>query len=236
MYFIISNEHENILVHKHFNLTGLSYIFQFADLKIIPNFYCTGCWIRQVIVPLDAKINYGSGKRWSSDKIIMGDRFPLYSLKTIKKFNLNITSDYIDQVCKNGNVDILEWWKNSGLELKYNEWVLNGASWYGQVEVLEWLKNSGLKLKYNELALDWASRNGKVDVLEWWKNSGLELKYDAWALDSASRDGKVDVLEWWKNSGLELKYNESTLDWASTYGKVEVLKWWKNSGLEIKIH
>jgi hypothetical protein len=37
------------------------------------------------------------------------NKFPLYCLKTIKKFNLNITSDYINLVCERGCADILEW-------------------------------------------------------------------------------------------------------------------------------
>jgi hypothetical protein len=191
--------------------------------------------------------------------LIQGDSYDIYSIKTIKKFNLKITSDYINNLCKhgkinileyllqnnkiidydthalryaseNGHVNVLEWWKNSGLELKYDEYALSNASKYGYTNVLQWWKNSGLPLKYNECALRDASISGYTNVLQWWKNSGLPLKYNKSALDSASYRGYIDVLKWWKNSGLPLKYDNRVVNHYSSKD------WWKNSGLPISIN
>jgi ankyrin repeat protein len=205
----------------------------FTNLDNLHYFYDREDCIIPVMVPHDAKIINGfyGIEIWLSDKIILGDRFPLYDLKTIKKFNLKITYSYISGVCKRGKVDILKWWKNSGYQLLYEESALEYASQYGHVNVLEWWKNSGLELKYDTYALDWASRSGQVEVLKWWKNSGLELKYTENALNWASRNGHVNVLEWWKNSCLELKYNKQALKYASQNGHINILEWWKNSGL-----
>ena len=52
------------------------------------------------------------------------------------------------------------------------------AAYYGHVLVLEWFKNSGLEMKYSHKAMDYASAAGHVEVLEWFKNSGLEMKFD----------------------------------------------------------
>uniref|UniRef100_A0A6C0E8D5 Ankyrin repeat protein n=1 Tax=viral metagenome TaxID=1070528 RepID=A0A6C0E8D5_9ZZZZ len=82
------------------------------------------------------------------------------------------------------------------------------------VKTLEWWKHSGLPLKYSEKSMDMASSCGLVDVLEWWRNSGLPLKYSENSLNYASRDGQIEVLKWWFNSGLPLKYSENTLDYA----------------------
>ena len=55
------------------------------------------------------------------------------------------------------------------------------ASAYGHDKVLEWFKNSDYEFKYNERAINWASRFGYIQVLEWFNNSGYKFKYDKYA-------------------------------------------------------
>ena len=103
-----------------------------------------------------------------------------------------------------GNIQILEWFKNSGYEFKYDENAINYASYYGHIQVLEWFKNSGYELKYDKHAINYASENGHVKVLEWFKNSSYEFKYDENAINNASHYGHIEVLEWFKNSDYKL--------------------------------
>uniref|UniRef100_A0A6C0E7E6 Ankyrin repeat protein n=1 Tax=viral metagenome TaxID=1070528 RepID=A0A6C0E7E6_9ZZZZ len=167
-------------------------------------------------------------------KCILSKRYVLSDIKTIKKFNLKITEAYIDNLCKIGKISTLQYlYKNKKIK-ECSPGALGIASEYSKVAVLEWWKKSGLPLKYSEEPLDWASEYGNVVVLEWWFNSGLELKYSENALNRASKNGYLSVLEWWKNSGLELKYSQNALNRASYNGHVDVLEWWKNSGLELK--
>lgn len=69
------------------------------------------------------------------------------------------------------------------------------ASARGCVELLEWWKRSGLEMKWTHVAMDWASKNGHVDVLEWWKQSELEMEWTDSAVIWASQYGHIDVLE-----------------------------------------
>jgi hypothetical protein len=47
------------------------------------------------------------------DQCILSDVYPIYSIKTIKKFNLEITEKYIINLLKNKNKNVLEWLLNN---------------------------------------------------------------------------------------------------------------------------
>jgi ankyrin repeat protein len=143
----------------------------------------------------------------------------------IKKISL------IDIISMLGHVNVLEWLKNSGLELKYSEKSLHYASGNRHINVLNWWKNSGLPLKYNENPIDRTSLLGNIDILEWWKNSGLPLKYSNNAFEYASMNNHINVLEWWRNSGFVLKYTDYILYNALLRSSIGILEWWKNIGL-----
>lgn len=120
----------------------------------------------------------------------------LEKLEIIKRNNLAYTDDSINKASILGQIDILNWWKNSGLELKYSEDAINYASRAGSIESLEWWRKSGLFLKYSKDAMDNAFN---AEILQWWKDSGLELKYSYKAIE------KNKLTEWFLGSGLTIK-------------------------------
>ena len=94
----------------------------------------------------------------------------------------------------------------------YKNNIINCASAHGHVQVLEWFKNSGYEFKYDKTAINIASRYGHIHVLEWFKNSGYKFKYDKYAIDYTSENGHVKVLEWFKNSRYKLKYSRCVFE------------------------
>lgn len=134
----------------------------------------------------------------------------------------------IDTASEYGSVAALEWWKNSGLELRYTEDAMIRADHFGdeeeQIITLNWWKNSGLPLQYDETCILLASYYGYVKILQWWLDSGLSLRYDTKAMDDA-RDR--EVLDWWLQSGLELKYTRNDPE-----RHLDVVEWWQKSGLD----
>ncbi|KAF8316213.1 uncharacterized protein EI90DRAFT_2945421 [Cantharellus anzutake] len=142
--------------------------------------------------------------------------------------------DCIDEACRHGQIEVLEWWKrhSSTLPLQYTEAALENASARGHIHVLEWWKQSGLSLKVGRV-MDLASKAGQVEVLDWWLHSGIEVNYDNGTLEHASRNGRLNVLTWWLHSGYQMMYNEDVLIGATRHNRPEVLQWWYDSGLPI---
>ena len=191
-------------------------------------------YIRFALSHTDGQTMQGFNGTNIYNKIILSDRYYLYDPKTIKKFNLEVNELYITHACAFGDIRFLEWWKHSGLELKYSNNALDTASNNGHINVLTWWIKSGLPLKYSNNALDNIPEYNSVDALTWWLKSNLPLKYSNYALDWASYSGRVDVLTWWFNSGLPLKYTVDSINFALWNGHINVLEWWKNSRLELK--
>jgi hypothetical protein len=176
-------------------------------------------------------IEWKSKTGWSANKIIIGDRYSLGNIDTFRKFNLNIEHYDMCSASENGHIEVLQWWRDSGLELKYNNSAMDHASAGGYTDTLQWWRNSGLELKYSAYAMDQASCYNRVDVLRWWKSSGLELKYSTTAM-SWWCDG-TEALQWWKDSGLELKINFKTIisEICCRHVGKNIHQWWLNSGL-----
>lgn len=176
----------------------------FSDKANIHKFYHFGVWIRKVTFPVNDTYIVKDDSKWRANKLIMGPRFSMFEESTYSKFG--IKKPCMDLASQMGYIQVLNWWKYSGLELKYTSDALDSACRLGHVAVLEWWKCSGLELYYTSNAVDLASHEGHVDVLEWWKCSGLKLRYTGNALNWANQQGHLNVLEWWNDSNFELKY------------------------------
>jgi hypothetical protein len=232
IYYIITNEAEK---HKGYQYKdGLNVLedvgFSFTTGEFIDRLFYnnSACYLRIVELPDDEnlKIN-NSNKIFKANMLILKEKFNLKNLniddvENLLKMDKNLSRLFIKNSCILGNIQILEWLKNSCYEFKYNFSEIYSASAYGHVQVLEWFKNSGYEFKYNETTITWASEKGQIEVLEWFKNSGYKFKYDTNAIDYASEYGHIQVLEWFKN------YNKASI---STNGLFEFLEWFINYGI-----
>ncbi|KAI5477960.1 hypothetical protein MNV49_005752 [Pseudohyphozyma bogoriensis] len=156
---------------------------------------------------------------------------------TESKFGLrpdrSTMAEAMDDASRHGQVEVLEFWKKSGLPLHYSEHSLSSATVKAEIGSLEWWKRSGLPLKiYN--VLDFASMEGTTKTLDWWSQSGLPAPYSKAALYHLSRTGNVPLLDWWKSSRFSLLYDKEVLIIATRHSRTSVLSWWKESGLDIE--
>ena len=121
--------------------------------------------------------------------------------------------------------------KNNRVLYKNN--IINNASQHGHIQVLEWFKNSCYEFKYNESTINFASINGHVLVLEWFKNSGYEFKYNEWAINYAFLNGHIQVLEWFKNSNYKFKYTKwGIINNTLPTRDIKILKFYSNINIK----
>lgn len=148
------------------------------------------------------------------------------------------SSDAIDMASINEEFKSLNWWISSGWFLKYTTDAVDLTS---SIKVLNWWKNTCLELslpfRYSTVATRHASDMGLTEVLDWWfKQSqllGWEFKYDENAVDFACEKGYTDVLEWWrlmdKNHGFKFKFTKSALKNAIREGHDFVIRWFEEN-------
>jgi hypothetical protein len=126
--------------------------------------------------------------------------------KEILRTAIHLRSDYLkrkvipqvadasmDAASAKGQIDLLNWWKASGLEVIYSSAALNEASKNGHLDVLDWWKTSGFKMKYTSAAIFDAVKNGHSKVLDWWNKSGLMINLDDYPNEMEEKSPEIDA-------------------------------------------
>ncbi|CAK7563463.1 MAG: hypothetical protein SEPTF4163_001332 [Sporothrix epigloea] len=148
-------------------------------------------------------------------------------------------AEALDGASKNGYVHVLEWWRRSGLPLKYTEAALEQASAEGHVRVLEWWREAALASPSTIMlkpgrSLIFAAQYGRVAAIRWWEESGVHHSFGGnghqdSVCRAASRWGQVEVLELWRElrGDDKIVFNHQVLVEATMYSHIAVLEWWK---------
>ncbi len=157
-----------------------------------------------------------------------------------------LTKEYnveaLDAASKAGFIHILEWWRASGLPLRYTEAALEQASSRGSLEVLEWWRNASLlRSDPNGMEVEQPSpttpNGGEPESNVTTRSSGtvdhlvhpvpLRLKVGK-SIIYAAQNGQAAALEWWVSSGIPTAHEETVARIASANGHVNVLQLWKH--------
>ena len=151
-------------------------------------------------------------------------------------------ADAMDGASRAGFTNVLEWWYESGLPLKYSERALESASAEGHVSVLEWWKRTSanappskpIPLKVGKSVL-LAAQSGRPASLEWWDASGLPYSHAESVTRIASTHGHAHVLQsWYRLKGPKMIFDNQVLVGPTRNGHDNVLEWWRQSGLRVE--
>jgi hypothetical protein len=209
-------------------------------------------FFRIVLIPLKGIVHNDDRAKYyitAHDTIILSEEYNYSDIKSINKFNIQITPMYISLVCRANNNKTLEYLQKKKFLLHIsknnhlNSFLLCDACRNGYVGLLELWKHSGLKFpsEFNEnesLAFRYAFEYNNVNILQWLVNNNFSMgdfTITSENINQASYNGHINVLEWWKHSGLPLEYNQDIIFYLITKNdQVKALEWWKNSGLTLK--
>ncbi|KAL8845877.1 MAG: hypothetical protein Q9221_008996 [Calogaya cf. arnoldii] len=173
-------------------------------------------------------------------------------------------NDAMDFASKSGFVHVLEWWRCSGLPLRYTDAALEQASSQGHIAVLDWWRGASnhreipsgqsdtlfaptsnndtseaenippLPLKVGK-ALIYAAQNGQTAAIRWWMSSGIPTVHEDAVARTASAHGHVNVLQLWKEmKGEKMQYDHQVLVGPTKNQHADVLEWWKTSGYRVE--
>lgn len=177
---------------------------------------------------------------YSLYRCIFSETYHPYHFTTLKKFNIELTSDILEKICKylcmfSKMHEFISMYKQglrfTSFDFRYSYKYVNDKN---ILEYLDFLKNSGIIMEnYHSLIYE-ASFQNNIHVLNWFYKNNYFMKYHPSMISKISEYGHVDILTWWLNSGLEFNYDSDAMDWASIKGHLHVLEWWLNSGLTLK--
>lgn len=156
--------------------------------------------------------------------------------------NKEYMADAMDGASRAGFTNVLDWWLNSGLPLRYSERALESASAEGQVAVLGWWKSASAKASpYNPVPLKvgksvlLAAQSGRTESLAWWDASGIPYSHAENVARIASTHGHVHVLDFWHRlKGPKMIFDNQVLVGPTKNGHDHVLQWWKDCGLRVE--
>ncbi|KAH8427914.1 uncharacterized protein LDX57_005617 [Aspergillus melleus] len=156
--------------------------------------------------------------------------------------NKEYIADAMDGASRAGFVNVLEWWRTSGLELRYTERALESASAEGRVNVLQWWKDASdnapasnpIPLKVGKSVL-LAAQSGRTESIAWWDASGIPYSHAESVARIASTHGHVHVLDFWYHlKGAKMIFDCQVLVGPTKNGHDNVLEWWRQSGLRVE--
>ncbi|KAJ5173319.1 Flavoprotein [Penicillium capsulatum] len=156
--------------------------------------------------------------------------------------NKEYKADAMDGASRAGFIDVLDWWLNSGLPLRYSERALESASAEGRVAVLDWWKDASSKaprskplpLKVGKSVL-LAAQSGRIASIAWWDASGIPYSHAENVARIASTHGHVHVLDfWYRLKGPKMIFDNQVLVGPTKNGHDHVLQWWKDCGMRVE--
>jgi hypothetical protein len=180
---------------------------------------------------------------WTTNKIVLLEKYFLFDVETIEKLGLKITNDYINHFTRY-SVDYEYAYRISGNNLTVNHQAV--------VKLLNFCKKSGVPLEnymsYTLMMIDYVCKSQNIYVFEWMKTNGFFTKETERSLEllrCASKYRAAKVLTLWEEEIYptmipsdqlhhRLLYHTQTIKTDYPYTSRDVLQWWERFENKLK--
>jgi len=122
-------------------------------------------------------------------------------LKTLKWLNSNelfSNISAIDNAAEYGQIHILEWLKEIGLDDSYfSDFTSGNAAEGAQLETLEWLKKNDCP--FTDYTFSRGAKSGQINIMEWLKD--INCPWDSHCYSCAGEGNHLNILNWLEEKG-----------------------------------
>jgi hypothetical protein len=142
-----------------------------------------------------------------------------HDLKWLLSHQKELNLPYSDMSLWNCGVEQLDIWKSSGLEMKYDSYVLIKAAHRDDYDVLDWWGAQKVSFNFDESLYELSQLIDTADttLLSHWIQNDWLFVYSEYAISYAIKFGYFHRIKWWCDSGLELKYSPTSIETMNLY-------------------
>ena len=218
----------------------------FTDIKNILKFVSFGCYVREVFLPLDdpdfKMVKDPSNDKWRANKIILGQKYNLWDVKTLELLRQKGTNDehfkyLLNDACAYGYSEIIKYFvENNLIDYKENYYIysLSRACENGHYEIVKLLVEK-IKIptyRYG-MPLYFACIHGHYKIVELFVESGVDISTNNETLNGACVRGQFDIVKYLVGKGANV--NGEPLHCAARCGDFELFKYLIDKGSDIHI-
>jgi hypothetical protein len=222
--------------------------FYYTDISNIFEFIEYGIYVREVIIPLEARIvKDPSGNKWRTNQIILGKKHDLRNVETFKYLvdkgaNIRNHDDLLKWCAERGYLEIICYLVEQGASVKNGNSLLIWSSFHGHLNVVQYLVEQGADIHaFCDLSLCNASYNGKLEVVKYLVEQGADIYIDCnRPLRLSIEQGHLNIVKYFVELGININANDDksirwgALFWSATHRKTDIVKYLIDKGADVE--
>ena len=156
---------------------------------------------------------------WISENTTKPGRLSRYGPRTLSLHT-------VDQILKTGKLLILKYLYQNNYLTNIDQEMVSQIAKHGQIQLLDWFSKTSINMEINEYvhvsqSMIW----GCPAVLDWFKKNGFAIIYKAELIQIVVARGHLNVLQWCQENNISIKYPNNVISIALSHEQYHVAEW-----------